>query len=95
MARKIARQPAPPPDDVMRPPLVLVTWEDANTMDEGTWVNHPDKHEYKPLIVHQVGFLLYEGDDGIILTHAWHTDQIAPRDSIPRAMVQKIVRLKG
>lgn len=39
------------------PPLVLVTWEDARTLDGGPWVlNEP--REYKPHIVTQVGFLL-------------------------------------
>lgn len=83
------------PADLLRPPLVLVTWEDATMLDTGAWVDHPERHDYKPVLVEQVGFLLHESDAGIILTHAWHADQMAPRDQIPRGMIRKITRLKG
>lgn len=83
------------PSDLMRPPLVIVEWEDAACLDTGQWVDHSEKHDYKPVLVQQVGFLLHESDSGIIITHAWHADQMAPRDQIPRGMIRKITRLKG
>jgi hypothetical protein len=77
------------------PPMVLVTWEDATTRDDGTWVEHADKQEYKPQIMHTVGFLLYEGKEGVIVTDTWNEDQMSPRDQIPRGMIRKLTRLKG
>lgn len=76
------------------PPLVLVTWEDASAPDEGAWVKNED-HAYKPQMFETVGFLLYEGPDGITLTSSWSDTFVAARDFIPRGMVHKIKRLKG
>lgn len=79
----------------MPPPLVKVTWEDACCLDiDQRWVEH-GKHEYKPVIVESVGFLLYDGKEGVILTAAWNENQIGPRDQIPRGMVRKVVKLKS
>lgn len=76
------------------PPLVLVLWEDACALDSETWAdNEPVK--YEPVLFQQVGFLLYEGKEGVILTAAWSPDKVAPRDQIPRGMLRKITKLKG
>ena len=77
-----------------KPPLVLVTWEDAKVMDDGAWAENKD-HEYKAKIFEQVGFLLHDGPDGIILTSAWSDDMVAARDQIPRGMVLKVKKLKA
>lgn len=78
----------------MTPPLVLVLWEDACNLDTDAWAdNNPVK--YEPKLFHQVGFLLYDGKEGVIITSAWSLDKVAPRDQIPRGMIRKITKLKG
>lgn len=76
------------------PPLVLVEWEDATLLDTGAWSENKD-HKYAPKHFFSVGFLLYEGKEGIILTSAWSVDTVAARDQIPRGMVRSIKRLKS
>lgn len=77
----------------MTPPLAVVEWEDAGLIDVGPWVeNEPAK--YAPKMFIQVGFVLHDGDDGVILTHAWSPDLIAPRDQIPRGMIRKLTYIK-
>lgn len=77
----------------MTPPLALIEWEDASLLDVGAWVdNEPIK--YEPKMFMQVGFVLHDDDDGVILTNAWSPDKIAPRDQIPRGMIRKITYIK-
>jgi hypothetical protein len=75
------------------PPLVVVEWEDATLLDMEAWAPNKD-HKYAPKHFHSVGFLLYDGKEGIILTSAWSVDTVAARDQIPRGMVRKVTRLK-
>jgi hypothetical protein len=75
------------------PPLVLVTWEDATLLDSGAWAENKD-HKYSPKTFISVGFLLYDGKEGVILTSAWSVDTVAARDQIPRGMVRKVQKLK-
>jgi|GEM_PF-2037220 hypothetical protein len=77
------------------PPLVEVTWEDACCLDPNQrWVDH-DKHTYVPLIVKSVGYLLYDGKEGVIIAAAWSPDCTGPRDQIPRGMVRQVRKLKA
>lgn len=74
------------------PPIVCVTWEDARTIDAGPWTdNAPTK--FKPHIVQQVGYLMQQSDEGIILTQAWHPEIIAARDQIPAGMIRSVTFL--
>lgn len=76
------------------PHLVLVEWEDACCLDPNErWVDHTTSR-YTPLIVQSIGYLLYNGKEGVIITAAWSPDCIGPRDQIPRGMVRKVRRLK-
>lgn len=76
------------------PPLVLVTWEDATLLDTGgAWADNKD-HKYEPKLFVSVGFLLYDGKEGVILTSAWSVDTVAARDQIPRGMVRSMRKLK-
>lgn len=77
-----------------RPPLVLVTWEDAKVMDTDTWVDNDQGHAYAPHIHQQVGFLLSRTRRGIVLTATWSPELISARDSIPRGMVRSIEYLE-
>lgn len=74
------------------PPLVLVCWEDAKTIDSGPWTENVPA-TFKPHLVYQAGFLLQQSDDGIILTQAWHPEMIAARDQIPAGMIRSVVFL--
>lgn len=76
------------------PPLVQVLWEDACVLDMETWADN-DPVKYEPKLFTQVGYLLYEGKEGVILTAAWSADKVAPRDQIPAGMIRKITRLKA
>jgi hypothetical protein len=75
------------------PPLVLVQWEDATLLDLEPWAVNKD-HTYSPKLFTSVGFLLYDGKEGLILTSAWSVDTVAARDQIPRGMIRSIKRLK-
>lgn len=77
-----------------RPALVLVEWEDAQGLDTGSWAHEDDDQKYEPLIMHSVGFVLFDGDPGIILTATYSTACIAPRDQIPRGMIRKVTVLR-
>lgn len=79
----------------MSPPLVEVEWEDACCLDPNErWVDH-GANKYVPLIVKSIGYLLYSGKEGIILTAAWSPDCTGPRDQIPQGMVRKVRKLKA
>jgi hypothetical protein len=73
------------------PPIVAVVWEDATTLDEGPWVDMPDKRSYQPKLFYQVGFLLHDEPEGVTLVHAWSEDTISVREQIPRGMIRSIV----
>lgn len=74
------------------PPIVLVVWQDAKTIDGGPWTDNTPT-EFKPHIVHQVGYLMQQSDEGVILTQAWHPEIIAARDQIPAGMIRSVTFL--
>jgi hypothetical protein len=78
------------------PPMVYVVWEDATLKEEGTWLATNDKteHNYEPAIMQTAGFLLASTEQGIILTHTWNPDCVAPRDQIPIGMIRSMVLLE-
>ncbi len=75
---------------------VLVEWEDASVEDIGPWV---DQENAKPLVAkvfRQVGFLLEDTPECIVLTCAMErlgSGLMASRERIPRGMVRSIVDL--
>lgn len=78
----------------MAPQLVLVEWEDASVLDSAAWADN-ENHNYKPKHFFSIGFLLYDGKEGIILTSAWSQETVAARDQIPRGMIRKVKKLKA
>jgi hypothetical protein len=76
------------------PPLYLVEWEDATLLDASAWAENKD-HVYTPKYFTSVGFCLYDGPEGIILTSAWSADTVAARDQIPRGMIRGVKKLKA
>lgn len=79
--------------DKKPPPLVLVEWEDATQLDSGPWADN-ETPAYTPKLFQQVGFLLSDTPEGVILTHAWSDNLVATRDQIPRGMVRSIQHLQ-
>ena len=74
--------------------MVWVKWEDACVKDEGTWASN-EEHKYEPQMMHTVGFLLSDTEEGVIITGTWSDDTLAPRDQIPRGMIREIGPLKA
>ena len=76
------------------PPLVLVGWEDAKVISDGSssWMENKD-YEYLPHIVWQVGFLLKDVDGGIQIVEAWNKDLIGLPTQIPRGMIRYMKKL--
>lgn len=74
------------------PPIVCVVWEDARTIDGGAWTDNTPA-TFTPHIVHQVGYLMQQSDEGVILTQAWHPEIIAARDKIPAGMIRSVTFL--
>lgn len=75
------------------PPIVLLEWEDAKTIDSGLWSEESKEHVYKPHVWRQVGYLLSNTEEGVIVTQAWHPESCAARDQIPRAMIRSMTVL--
>lgn len=62
-------------------------------MDGGPWVDS-STNEYKPYLVHQVGFLVKDVPEGIIITQAVAPGIQAVPDQIPRGMIREIKYLR-
>lgn len=76
--------------------IVAVTWEDAHTESEGPWVWQKEAKPLAAKIFHQVGFLLEDTPECIVLTSAMEPGAeglMASRERIPRGMVRSIVDL--
>lgn len=75
------------------PPIVLVEWEDAKTL-EIPWMDPVDV-QYEPYIVTQVGFLIQDLPNAIILSQAVAPDLLGAPDQIPRGMIRSITYLNS
>lgn len=75
-----------------RPKRVYVVWEDCYEMDTDLWVEKPSEpFKWEPYLVEQIGFLLYDGPEGIVLTDSWtDREHIGTRVQIPRGMIRKL-----
>jgi hypothetical protein len=70
---------------------VYVIWEDASELDVTAWAAHDEGFIYTPVLCTQVGFVLYDGPEGIILTEAFTSNgEVARRNQIPRGMIRRI-----
>ncbi len=71
--------------------LVLVEWQDAQTFDEGAWIEKKDAPPVKPKIFHQVGWLVaFSKEEGCVLCSAADETTMSQRDQIPYGMVRSI-----
>lgn len=70
---------------------VYVIWEDASELDVTAWTEHDEGFVYIPVLCTQVGFVLYDGPEGLILTEAFTSNgEVARRNQIPRGMIRSI-----
>lgn len=80
----------------MTPRIVLCTWEDASQEGCGPWVSQEDAKPMAATIFHQVGFILEDTPECVVLTCAMEEPGkglMASRERIPRGMVRSIVDL--
>lgn len=73
--------------------MVLVEWEDASATDDSTWVDRSSAPAMPAVIFQQVGWLLEQTDEHLIMTCALSEKMMAARDRIPAGMVKRIVPL--
>lgn len=73
---------------------VLVEWEDACDLDTTPWSDIVEV-EYEPVLVTQVGLVIYDGPEGMILTNATTGSQHGVRSQIPRGMIRRVIALCG
>lgn len=76
--------------------LALVSWEDASQEGSGPWVSQEDAPPMRIVIFHQVGFILEDSPECIVMTCAMENRPdglMASRERIPRGMVRSIVNL--
>ena len=71
------------------PKLALVVWEDATQLSSSTWIGH-DEAKYQPCYFWQVGFMVYDGEEGVILSEAWNKELLSNPTQIPRGMIRKV-----
>ena len=70
--------------------LALVEWEDACDIDTEPWVELDGSFKYVPLIATQVGYIVYEGKEGIVMSSAKIGSCVARRSQIPKGMIRSI-----
>lgn len=72
--------------------IAEVVWEDAFAPDvHSTWVDRQTgKYVWKPWLARTVGFVLYDGPEGVVLTDSLGgDDQTGQRQQIPRGMIRE------
>lgn len=78
----------------MTPKKAVVTWEDCKALDTELWAEKVKDGAFVwvPYIVETVGFLLYDGPEGVVVTDSWtDADHTGQRTQIPRGMIRSMV----
>jgi hypothetical protein len=71
--------------------LAYIVWEDASELDSTAWADHPEEFIYEPVMCKQVGFILYDGEEGVVITEAVTSNgEVARRNQIPRGMIRRV-----
>lgn len=75
-----------------KPPKAVIVWEDCYVLDSETWVKkHEGAFEWKPYLVETMGFVLYDGAEGVVVTDSWtDAEHTGTRTQIPRGMIRSI-----
>jgi hypothetical protein len=74
------------------PRLVVITWEDASVVDDGTWVARADLPPAHPIVFQQAGWLLEITPEHVVMTACLGEGLMSARDRIPRGMVRSIIQ---
>lgn len=72
--------------------LVHILWEDAQCLDNGPWV-YKQEWEYKPCLVNQVGYVLLDTEEILIITDAYNDSQTGAIQQIPKGMIKTMMEL--
>ena len=75
------------------PSLYLVVWEDAKVVTEGAAWHTVTDITYEPYLVHQVGFLIKDVPEGIMLSEAYADGLMGNPTQIPRGMIREMTKL--
>lgn len=77
----------------MTPKKVTVVWEDCLELDiDDLWVEKVQDFKWEPYLVETIGFLLYDGPEGVVVTDTWTAkDHTGTRTQIPRGMIRSVV----
>lgn len=71
--------------------LAYIIWEDASELDVTAWTEHEEEFIYTPVLCRQVGWVIYEGPEGIVVTQAITSNgEVARRNQIPKQMIRSI-----
>jgi hypothetical protein len=71
--------------------MAYVEWEDASDLDDTPWTTHDEDFIYQPVMVSQIGYVLYDGIEGLVLTSSYIADgTVGCRTQIPRGMIRNI-----
>ena len=71
--------------------LAYVLWEDATELDVTPWAEHEEEFSYSPTLCKQVGWVLYDGQEGIVISNGVLSDgTVARRNQIPRGMIRRV-----
>lgn len=74
--------------------IVLVEWEDASVLDNETWVDRATAPVATATVFSQVGHLLEDTPDHVVLTCTIGDKLMGARTRIPRGMVRSITVLE-
>lgn len=80
----------------MKYPPVIVIWDDASTEDPSEHFD-PEDCEYEPSIYRNIGFLIKEEEEGIVLAIELcpETGSCRGKMNLPRGMIKDIIYLDG
>lgn len=79
-----------------RPPLVIITWDDAwGKVEETVTVDTVDQL-HKPLPIKTTGYLLKEDDEGVSIANEFYAEESTYRgySFIPRLMIKSVTHFK-
>lgn len=71
--------------------LAYIIWEDASELDVTAWTEHEEEYLYTPVLCRQVGWVIYDGPEGVVVTQAITSNgEVARRNQIPKQMIRSI-----
>lgn len=71
--------------------LAYIIWEDASELDVTAWTEHEEEYVYAPVLCRQVGWVIYDGPEGVVITQAITSNgEVARRNQIPKQMIRSI-----